>query len=52
MHDQGGPTGLRVEYTNSYASPTMDAIPEPETYTLMLAGLAVLSLVARRRNTH
>jgi hypothetical protein len=29
--------------------PPVDAIPEPETYALMLAGLGVLAAVARRR---
>lgn len=32
-----------------YAEVTTQAIPEPETYALMLAGLGVLSMVARRR---
>ncbi|HUP09365.1 MAG TPA: PEP-CTERM sorting domain-containing protein [Caldimonas sp.] len=29
--------------------PPVGAIPEPETYALMLAGLGMLSWVARRR---
>jgi len=33
------------------APPPVGAIPEPETYALMLAGLGMLSWVARRRRT-
>jgi PEP-CTERM motif len=29
--------------------PPVNPIPEPETYALMLAGLAAMSFVARRR---
>ncbi|NGZ84906.1 PEPxxWA-CTERM sorting domain-containing protein [Duganella aceris] len=41
----GNPTGLRVEF----ASSNVAAVPEPETYAMMLAGFALLGVVARRR---
>lgn len=43
----GNPTGLRVEFTNSAVAP----VPEPETYAMMLAGLALVGAIARRRKT-
>lgn len=56
MNSGAGPTGLRVEFTNTYKQLMPDggpsgvsAIPEPETYALMLAGLASLGFIARRR---
>jgi len=39
------PTGLRVEFLSS----SVNAIPEPETYALLLAGLGLLGFAARRR---
>jgi hypothetical protein len=33
----------------SLLSQTIPAIPEPETYAMMLAGLGLLGFVARRR---
>jgi flagellar hook-associated protein FlgK len=41
----GNPTGLRVEFASSQVA----AVPEPETYAMMLAGVALLGVVARRR---
>ena len=41
------PTGLRVEDIAGTAN--VAAIPEPETYALMLAGLGLLGFAARRR---
>lgn len=41
----GNPTGLRVEFTESNIS----AVPEPETYGMLLAGLGLMAFVARRR---
>jgi hypothetical protein len=35
--------------TGSLLSQAIPAIPEPETYAMLLAGLGLLSLVARRR---
>jgi hypothetical protein len=34
---------------SDYALSSVNAIPEPETYALMIAGLGALSLVTRRR---
>ena len=44
VHVQGGPNGGSAKYT-----PIMSAIPEPETYAMMLAGLGLLGFTARRR---
>jgi hypothetical protein len=41
----GNPTGLRVEF----ASSSIAAVPEPETYAMLLGGLALVGAVARRR---
>jgi len=41
----GNPTGLRVEFNNSTVMP----VPEPETYAMMLGGLALVGAIARRR---
>jgi hypothetical protein len=40
----GNPTGLRAEFSSN-----VSAVPEPETYALMLAGLAAVGFIARRR---
>ncbi len=37
-------------FGDTYATP-VDAIPQPQTYALMLAGLGVIGFVARRRRT-
>lgn len=42
----GNPTGLRVEFTQSNV---VSAVPEPETYAMMLAGLGLMGAIARRR---
>ncbi len=41
----GNPTGLRVEFLSS----SVAAVPEPETYAMLLAGLGMVGLIARRR---
>ena len=41
----GNPTGLRVEFLSS----TVAAVPEPETYAMLLAGLGLMGTIARRR---
>jgi hypothetical protein len=41
----GNPTGLRVEFDAS----NITAVPEAETYAMMLAGLGMLGFAARRR---
>jgi hypothetical protein len=56
----GNPTGIRVEFGESFAeeliveqppvipSPSVP-VPEPETYAMLLAGLAMIGAIARRR---
>jgi hypothetical protein len=41
----GNPTGLRVEFNSSNVA----AVPEPETYAMMLAGLGLVGFTVRRR---
>ena len=43
--NSGNPTGLRVEFGNS----SVVAVPEPETYAMLLAGLGLMGTIARRR---
>jgi hypothetical protein len=42
----GNPTGLRVEFASSSVAA---AVPEPETYAMLLSGMALMGFVARRR---
>ena len=44
--DFGNPTGLRVEFLSSNVA----AVPEADSYALMLAGLGLMGLVVRRKN--
>ena len=49
LHNRNFPGGAirgQLQYTGSVA-----AIPEPSTYALMLAGMGVVGLLARRRRT-
>jgi hypothetical protein len=41
----GNPAGLRVEFTES----NIAAVPEPETYAMLLAGMGLVGFAARRR---
>ena len=41
----GNPTGLRAEFLTS----SVTAVPEPETYAMLLAGLGLMGAVVRRR---
>jgi hypothetical protein len=43
----GNPTGLRVEFRES----NVTAVPEAETYAMLLSGLALMGVVARRRRS-
>lgn len=43
--NSGNPTGLRVEFGQS----AVTAVPEPETYAMMLGGLGLVGFIARRR---
>lgn len=46
VYNHFGPTGLRVEYTgNNFTA----AVPEPEVLALVLSGLAIVGVTARRR---
>lgn len=47
----GGPTGLLVEISDSSEVANVVAVPEPETYAMLLAGLSALGVVARRRKS-
>jgi hypothetical protein len=40
---------LGLDHFAELGSPMLAAIPEPETYALMLPGLGLLGFVARRR---
>lgn len=41
----GNPTGLRVEFLSSNVA----AVPEADTYAMMLAGLGLMGAIARRK---
>lgn len=49
-------TGVRVEFASAIANavprnnPTASPVPEPQTYAMMIAGLAALGFLARRRS--
>jgi len=43
----GGPTGLRTDFSGTTFTA---AVPEPETYIMMLAGLGLMGFNASRRN--
>ena len=46
--NQTNPTGLRVEFQSS----SVTAIPEPEIYAMLAAGLGLMGFVARRRQRY
>jgi hypothetical protein len=50
---------VRIDWANSAYNVGIDnvhfevaAVPEPETYAMMMAGLAMIGVVARRRKTY
>ncbi len=45
----GNPTGLRVEFLSSDVT-AVATVPEPSEYALMIAGLGLMGLIARRKN--
>lgn len=51
VNERANYTGLRAEFLSSNVTPltVAPAVPEPQTYAMMLAGLGVVGFVARRR---
>lgn len=49
----GGPTGLRTEFLGSSetAVPATSAVPEPKTYSMLLAGLVLMIFMTHRRKS-
>jgi PEP-CTERM motif len=45
-------TGNDLSHASLYAAPPVPAIPEPQTNTLMLAGLAAIGIMALRRRLY
>lgn len=50
VENWSGPTGLRTEMVGSFDRLVVTAVPEPETYAMMLAGLGLIGTVVRRRS--
>jgi PEP-CTERM motif len=48
VNNAAGPTALRVEMTGAAA---VAAVPEPETYAMLLAGLGLIGFIAYRRKS-
>lgn len=45
-------TGISIQHvSNNITTPSVSAVPEPETYGLMLAGLGLISFTARRKKS-
>ncbi|MEN9467008.1 MAG: hypothetical protein RL081_1009 [Pseudomonadota bacterium] len=49
VENWSGPTGLRTELAGSFERLPVSAVPEPETYAMMLAGLGLVGSIVRRR---
>ncbi len=49
--DEAYDTGLAFDFRGLTSTHNVTAVPEPETYALMLAGLGLVSVFARRRKT-
>lgn len=46
-----GPAGLGIDNVSVLANVSVNAVPEPDTYAMLLAGLSLMGFMVRRRKT-